>query len=154
MSPEFYLEHTPEINAAVRVLLQNPVSRRRYEVAAIYTAKRGELLARVIRTNFGIVAVQNIWFPEGAYGSRESNSIHRTRGDRAKALLAMNFFRLHESGILIWPLTGKPDSELSLTSRSRREPYVVTEEDILRRIDCKPYEDGRQFSRSDGLVFG
>jgi hypothetical protein len=154
MSPEVYREHTLEINAAVRVLLQNPASRRRYEVAAIYTAKGHEQLARILRTNFGIVAVLNFWNPKGAYESRMSTAADRTRGEYAKASLAMNFFRTHEHGLVIWPLTGKPDEDLMLTSRSRREPYVVIEEDILRRIERRPYEDGREFRHCDGLVFG
>ena len=147
MSPELYDKHEDEIIAAVRVLLQNPISRRRYEVAAIYTAKGHELLARILRTNFGMVAVLNSWFPEGAYERRESIiNGDLTPNDRAH----INGFRRDEAGMVIWPLTGKLDSELVLTSRSRREPYVVTEEDIVRRIARKPYEDGREFWHSRG----
>lgn len=151
MSPEVFLENKSEITAAVDVLLLDSLSRRRFEVAAIYTSKRGELLARILRTNFGIVAVINTWLPEGIWERYEAmKNGDRTPDDRAR----LNGFRSTEAGTMIWPLTGKPDAELLLTSRSRNEPYVVTEEDILRRIARKPYEDGREFRHHTSLVFG
>jgi len=137
MSPEVFLKHQPEIIAFVEVLLQNPVSRRRFEVAAIYTANRGELLARILRTNYGIVAVINTWLPEGTWERYPLiQTGERTQDDQAPVV---NGFRSTEAGMMIQPLTGKLDSELWLTSRSRRAPYVVTEEDILRRIARQPY---------------
>jgi hypothetical protein len=152
MSQDVFLERQPEITAAVEVQLQNSASRRRFEVAAIYTAKRGELLARILRTNFGIVAVINTWLPEGIW---ERYPLIQT-GDRTQddGAPVVNGFRSTEAEMTIQPLTGKLDTELLLTSRSRREPYVVTEEDVLRRIARNPYADGREFSRSKGLVFG
>ena len=152
MSQDVFLERQSEITAAVKVLLLNPASRRRFEVAAIYTANRGELLARILRTDFGYVAVLNSWLPDGVWERRESIINGDITRDDYRATI--NGFRRDDAGMVIWPLTGKLDTELLLTSRSRREPYVVTEEDVLRRIARNPYADGREFSRSKGLVFG
>ena len=66
-SSEEFLENRTSIVATVALLLRNPKSRSRFELASIYTVKGGELLARILRTPHGLVIVHDGWFPEGMW---------------------------------------------------------------------------------------
>ena len=131
-----------------RVLLlhQNPASLRRFQLAAIYTAATGQLLARVLNTSDGIVVAAYISLPDGAWDARESI----LRGEHP----AINWYRKTDQIMAVIPLSGRLGHELPLSSQERQEPYIVTEEDILRRIGCIPHGDGSEFSREVGLRFG
>ncbi|MEZ5133440.1 MAG: hypothetical protein R2763_17285 [Mycobacterium sp.] len=146
ISAETFAEHRNEITAAVTLLLQNPKSRRNFELTAIYTKKTGELLARALSTQYGIVMVLESWIAPDAWNAIQTKE--------RPELPRREFVRNSEPVRMVLPLPSDPDGEVVLSAKSRREPFIVTAEDIMRRIGNAPYPDGREFRLTDDLTFG
>lgn len=99
MSYKDFHEHQQPILAGLNALLDNPRSRRRFRIFAVYDELTGELLAEVFRTTQGSVVV------------------HRSYGRVSRAGNAM-FFRQgnDQDDMVVAPFTGDPVQRFHIVS--------------------------------------
>ncbi|WP_142926686.1 hypothetical protein [Mycobacterium marinum] len=60
MDAETFNANRQAITAAVNLIMQQPESRTRFRLFAIYEAGTGELIAEVLRTSLGVVVVSQL----------------------------------------------------------------------------------------------
>jgi hypothetical protein len=102
MTWEVFEENRPAILAAVKALMANPKSRRRFRLAALYEKRTSDLVAEMFGTAHGPVVV---WL-DAEYGGESTH---------------LAGVRLH--GRDIAPLTGDPAQRFTIRGKSRS--YVV-----------------------------
>jgi hypothetical protein len=109
MSQETFDEHKAAILDALDTLLDNPKSRRRFRLLALYAKDTGELLAEVFRTNHGPLI------------------LHRSRGTANRGRKNYPFPRQGRglAELVVAPLTDNPDQRFSIMARHSQRVHSL-----------------------------
>jgi hypothetical protein len=115
MSQETFTENRPAILVALQAVVNNPKSRKRFRLLAVYERVTGELLAEVFGTIHGPVIIHRSW------GTILSRSSHNTE-----------FTRQGRSNIVVAPLTDNPNQKFHIVAHNTR--YTFRCEELRRWI--------------------
>jgi hypothetical protein len=124
MNLRTFYENKPAILADIRVLMDNPKSRKRFRLLAVYARETGEPLAEVFSTNHGPVVVFRS-------GSRHhgAEGVEFVRQDRGSA------------NLVVAPLDNDPDGQqFPLIASSGGQCTLLNRE--LRRLIADGLRDG------------
>ncbi len=141
MSREVFDRNGEQIVTAVRLLLADPKRRKRRQLVAVYEKnekRTHELVAEVLRTNFGPVVVYS------THVGTWANEKHRGPGEGVPVHL-----RQYRKSRSIKPLTGEADQAFSVMSRSNTL-YEITGTDLSRIITGDVNPQTFRFPSDDG----
>jgi hypothetical protein len=111
-----FSENKQEILAALNVIMDNPKSRNRFRLLAVYVRETGELLAEVFKTNLGPLLV-------GRSGTIHSTGdVEFVRQDRGSANLVVGPLDSDPDGA--WRFIGSSGGQVTLWNRDLRRWIV------------------------------